>query len=249
MYNQYKTTMQHILILDWDDTVMPTTYLLSNIEYDADPRTKRLKSFRVKPGSEQKEEEIRRHLNESGQAALRMLSSLYLYFVDNSAERNLLIVTNGATEWMQYSLTIAGSLCPVYRRIQQLLRKQNTRTIFARNRRVHPQYWKMAAFDEILDQFLEQKRCHRLNVVTIGDQWNDHHSIEMTPTFQRRQRAVSHHHIKLEPAVDARYLAIELRGISALVESVRTRCHLLRFASPSNAMAWEFKKHSENKGN
>ena len=223
--------IQHIVILDWDDTLMPTTYLLSHIDFEVDQNTKRVKTFRFKPGSNGKENEIRQTLKESGTAALRMLKALYLYFVDRSSGRNLLIVTNGVAHWLWNSLIIAGTLCPIYRRIQQLLQGQNTQIIYARNHKLHPIYWKMMSFEVILGRFLKQKPYRKLNVITIGDQWTDHCSIEMTSTYRYHPSTVSHHQIKLYPGADARYLAVELNYIADVLTHTVSRSSLLQFAA------------------
>ena len=236
----YKTTMQHVLLLDWDDTLMPTSYLKSNFDIYIDRSTKRVTTFRLKKKSKSKEDEIRRTLKEAGSAAFRMLKAFYLYFVDNTSGRNLYIVTNGAEHWLWNSLTVAGALCSVYHETEQLLRGQNTHIIYARKYCVNPNYWKMASFDHILNQYLEQKQCHKLNVITIGDQWTDHYSIEMTSTFRRHHRAISHHRFKLYPAADAHYMAAEMRYITKLIESAQGRCLLLKFASFTNALVIEF---------
>ena len=222
---------EHLVILDWDDTIMPTSYLLSNIGFTVDPTTNRVTSIWRKSGSTKKTDEIRRTLKESGSAALRMLKVLYLHFADSASGRNLLIVTNGQQEWLWNSLTITGTLCPIYRQIEQLLRGRNTEIIFARNLSLDPNYWKMMSFDHILDRFLVQMRSHRLNVITIGDQWTDHCSIEMTPTFQRHRQRVSHHQIKLYPDSDAHYMSVELDYVSGLfLTDNSTDCILLQFA-------------------
>ena len=227
------SSTQHLVLLDWDDTVMPTTYLLSHIDFEMDNTTKKVTSFRLKSGSKGKEEEIRRTLNESGSAALRMLKALYLYFVDSVSGRELLIVTNGVEEWLWNSLIITGTLCPIYRQIEQLLHGQKTQIIYARNLSLSSNYWKMARFDLILQRFLDQKQYRKLNVITIGDQWTDHCSIEMTNTFRRcndpNARRISHHQIKLFPAVDARYLAVELNYIADLFTA--PNCALHQFAA------------------
>lgn len=238
-------TIQHLVLLDWDDTVMPTTYLLSHFDIYADSKTNKLKAFGLKTGSKEKEDEIRRTLKESGSAALRMLKALYLYFVDNASGRNLIIVTNGEKEWLWHSLTIAGALCPIYRQIEQLLRGQNTEIIYARIQCLNPNHWKMTSFDCILDRFIGQKRCHKINVITIGDQWTDHCSIEMTSVFRRNQSAVSHHSIKLFPAADARYMAVELSYIADLFMVDHHRSGLLRFAVDDDGIIMEFDGYHE----
>ena len=243
---------QNVLFLDWDDTVMPTTYLLSHIDFYVDRTTKKLMSFQFKSGSKGKEDEIRSALKESGSAALRLLKSLYLYFVDSGSGRNLMIVTNGVEEWLWNSLIITGTLCPIYRQIEQLLRGQRTQIIYARNLNLSPNYWKMASFDYILDRFFQQTQWHKINVITIGDQWTDHCSIEMSPTFRRlnndKIRCISHHAIKFFVAADAKYMASELNYIADLFVVDHNRNALLQFAAnDGDEILMEFDGYHESR--
>ena len=239
----------HIVILDWDDTLMPSTYLMSNIGYKVDSETKRVSKIWLKPGGIGKEHEIRAALKESGTAALYLLRTLYLYFVNNSSGRELMIVTNGEQKWFWSSLIIAGSLCPIYRQIEQFLRAHRTQIIFARNPNLQHNHWKMASFDSILDHFLNQKQCDRVNVITVGDQWTDHCSIEMASTFRRHPNAVSHHQIKFRAKADARYLAAELNYIAGLfVPDNSSRSVLLHFGiNRENAVKFQFDENSREK--
>ena len=102
------------------------------------------------------------------------------------------------------------------------------------------------SFDLILQRFLDQKQYRKLNVITIGDQWTDHCSIEMTVTFQKHKRAISHHQIKFYPAVDARYLAVELKYITDLFIVDQNRTALLQFANnDADGIIMEFDGYHE----
>lgn len=160
-----------------------------------------------------------------------------------------MIVTNGEQKWFWSSLIIAGSLCPIYRQIEQFLRAHRTQIIFARNHNLQHNHWKMASFDCILDHFLIQKQCDRVNVITVGDQWTDHCSIEMASTFRRHPNAVSHHQIKFRAKADARYLAAELNYIAGLfVPDNSSRTVLLHFAiNRENAVKFQFDENSRDK--
>ena len=222
---------EQIVLLDWDDTVMPSTYLISNIGFKADRSTRKVVSIWIKPECKGKEQEIRQSLKESGTAALALLRNLYYYFVDSTAGRSLLIVTNAERDWLWNSLIIAGALSPIYYEITKFLRDHKTQIIYARNENLEHRYWKIASFDWILRRFLEQRRIQRLNVITIGDQWTDHRSIEMSAVFGRHPHSVSHHQIKLFANSDARYIAFELNYIADLFVSHQSSpCILSNFA-------------------
>ena len=239
----------HIVIMDWDDTLMPSTYLMSNIGYKVDAQTKRVSEIWLKPGSTGKEHEIRAALKESGTAALYLLRTLYLHFVDNASGQKLLIVTNGEQKWFWTSLIIAGALCPIYRQIELFLKAHRTEIIFARNPNLQHKYWKMVSFDWILHQNLVEQQCDRVNVITVGDQWTDHCSIEMASTFRRHPNAVSHHQIKFRSNVNARYIASELRYIASLfVPDNSSKSVLLRFAiNHDDAIKLQFDVKSRDK--
>ena len=223
---------EQIVLLDWDDTVMPSTYLISNIGFKADRSTRKVTSVWLKPESKDKEMEIRQSLKESGTAALGLLRNLYYYFVDSTAERSLLIVTNAEPDWLWNSLIIAEALSPIYGEIKKFLRDHKTQIIYARNEQLEHRYWKLTTFDWILGRFFEQRRIQNINVITIGDQWTDHRSIEMSPAFQRHRHSVSHHQIKLFPNSDARYIAFELNFIADLFVSHQSSpSNLLKFAT------------------
>jgi len=228
-----------MVLLDWDDTLMPTTYLVQHIEQDIDARTKELRSFRIKDPS--KSREVLSNLNAAGSAALDLLKKLYSF--DKVKRSNIKIVTNGAMGWLWNSLTITGTLCPIYREIKQLLLRQSTEIIYARNTSLNHNYWKLVSFDHILGHYLDRNRCGRLNLITIGDQWTDHCSVELSAAFQRHHSAISHHQIKLFEAADCRYLGVELKYITNLLDQPV----LFEFVSPkTDGVVLEFEGYTHS---
>ena len=239
---------EQLVLLDWDDTVMPSTYLISNIGFKADRTTRKVTSVWLRAESKHKEMEIRQSLKESGTAVLGLLRNLYYYFKDSTAGRTLLIVTNAEPDWLWNSLIIAGALSPIYREIEKFLRDHKTQIIYARNEKLKHPYWKLISFDKILTRNFEQRRCQNINLITIGDQWSDHRYIEMTPTFGRHRHSVSHHQIKLFPESHARYIAFELNFIADLfISHESSPSNLLKFAAHvQDGIFIEFKGFSKN---
>jgi len=217
------SSTHHLVLLDWDDTLMPTTYLMEHIDFAADPASKRVRALALKPGSKGKAKEIRCALHESGSAALRMLRALYSLKAILGHNMSIVIVTNGLEQWLWNSLTITAVLCPMYRQIELLLQGQSTEIVFARNHCLHHDHWKLAAFNVIFSRLKRQKRLQTLNVITVGDQWTDH----ILPSCGR---PLCHHQIKLFPAANARYLAAELNVVADIWKTEPTRPTLLRFA-------------------
>ena len=239
------SSTDHLVLLDWDDTVMPTSFLLDRIDVELDASTQRLLSWKLKDGVDA--ESMRRALWSSGSAALRMLSALYCSESVSVRRLSMVMVTNGVSEWLCSSLIIAGTLCPIYRQIEQLLHVQSAQIIYARNHCLNPNYWKLACFDQILCRELDRKRCRRLNVITVGDQWTDHCSVELTATFRRRHSALSHHQIKLLHRADARYLAVELHYVADVVADAHSA--LFRFAdNQHDGVLIEFEGYNHSEG-
>jgi len=212
------TDCHHLVLLDWDDTLMPSTYLIEHIDHVVDPETNRMVQFAVKDGSKMKD--IQRNLRATGTAALALLKKLHSILEGDDIK----IVTNGVAGWLWNSLRIAGTLCPIYRDVEAFLLRERTEIIFARNQSpsLDHNYWKLMSFNQILWRHFGLSPAvgplPPLNVVTIGDQWTDHCSIEQSLTFQSHRSAISHHQIKLFEAADCRYLAVELKYIVGLLD-------------------------------
>lgn len=242
---------EQIVILDWDDTLMPSSYLRSNLNLRSNSKTGEITSIRRNPESKLRAEKICKSLKESGTAALNLLTTLYRDFVESTSGRRLFIVTNGSRKWLRDSLSIAGALCPIYQEIKQFLIDHNTQIIYARNTNLEYRYWKKMKFEWILNQSVEQRQCRKLNVITIGDQWNDHQSIKMAPTFWRHHQSVVHHQIKFSANADARYIAAELKYVAGLfVPDESSTSVLLRVAVNHNdAIKIKFDGKSNVDGN
>jgi len=210
------SSVKQIVILDWDDTLMPSSYLLSNLNVWNNRKTGEVTSVQMKPGSKVNEDEFCESLEESGTAAQNLLTSLCNHFMDTASGRRLFIVTNGSEKWMQDSLIIAGAVCPIYGEIREFIVDHEIQMISARNTEMEYQYWKQMSYERTLNQFLGQRQCQKLHIITIGDQLTDHCSIEMAPSFWLHHQSVVHHEIVCYPGADARYIAAELKYISGL---------------------------------
>eukprot|EP01084_Bolivina_argentea_P035721 66194_1 len=212
------SSLEHVLILDYDDTLMPTTYLLSNIDYNMNKKTKKITSFTIgsKLNPTQRLQFIS-NLDKSGQSCFKLLTKIFTKF----KAINIKIVTNGVQGWIPDSLYIAASFCPIYTNILHLLGQQQVAIIYARNQTVKRSEWKVKCFDQILWQYLNGQQSNAkksVNVVTVGDQWLDHQSIKRSLTHHCYGHCINHHQIKLFPNPDCRYLCVELDYISTLLD-------------------------------
>lgn len=218
---------EHMVLLDWDDTLMPTTYLLAHIDYEINAHSQKIETFSINGklhGSPEDLREFVANLDKAGQAALDLLSKIFLTFKAS----NVKIVTNGVRGWLPESLFVAGSFSNVYQSIERLMSAQGVEIIYARDYNIDSASWKTKSFDKILwshfndDNSNQQESAHtaakNMNVITIGDQWTDHESVAQCLTYYVYGESMSHHQLKLLPAPDCRYLAIELNYIAELLQ-------------------------------
>jgi len=217
---------EHLVFIDYDDTLMPSTWLIQHMDFEIDAKTKKLRTFALSARSEAERAQFVRDLDKAGQACLSLLRAVFAHF----DRRNVFIVTNCQFMWVWHSLVMAGSFCRVFRDIERLLSAQKTEIIYARNLSLEQTYWKAVCFDQLLSRFTLRRGGCRLNVVTMGDQWTDHRSLRQTLCFQAMGARISHHQLKLFVEPDARYLAVELQYITALL----AQNVLFRFANASN---------------
>jgi len=213
-----------LVIIDWDDTLVPTSFLTKHLKFGFNGCSRKLSMCWVKSGHSM--ESICRKLALAGDAALRMLQTLYIMF-----GRNIWIVTNAKEEWLWGSLDIAGALAPVWREVAALVTTFNIPIHYARANKLR----KSAVFHQILTSGFETTPLDAgpLNVLTIGDQWHDHVLSD----------AVSHHRIKLAGSPTALYLANELMAVSQLLSDPNGAF----FSLPSNSEQRMFIQFNDEK--
>ena len=220
--------LKHIIFLDWDDTLMPTTYLLSFIDYEIEqsltnPSFKKIKTFTISNKCSQKEIcQFINNLEKAGNSAYKLLLKIFNKF-DN---KNIKIITNGVNGWIVESLKVASSFCKIYKKIQDLIFiKNKIEIIYARNENLNQMYWKTKCFDKLLWRYFsfdkenknDSSSISNINIITIGDQWTDHSSINESLTYYIYGEFISHHQIKLFENPDCRYLCVELNYISDIL--------------------------------
>eukprot|EP01084_Bolivina_argentea_P240626 404178_1 len=225
-------SIEHCCFLDWDDTLMPSSYLLSKIEigvvdYELNEKTNRIKGFNYKLNeelTEREQQEFILNVQKTGQAAFALLTEV----IATVKPTNIKIVTNSVKGWLHESLYICAGFCAIFYKIKQMLDKYKIEIIYARNSGLNKAHWKTVCFNRLLCEYFSQtniisnnnnneKRRH-LNIISIGDQWTDHKTIEQTLCFRINNNSITHHQVKLLTNPDCRYLAIELQYIVCLFD-------------------------------
>eukprot|EP01084_Bolivina_argentea_P114358 203609_1 len=169
--------LQHFIFLDYDDTLVPTTYLLSNIRYEANFQTNKITKYSLIGN----EKEFIANLEKAGNAAFKFLNQIISKFTPE----NIRIVTNGVDGWVKESLIVAATLCKIYGQIANLIEYYKLDIFYARDKTIEIKYWKTKIYDDILLREIHCKRTYRnkhimYNIVTIGDHWMDHMSMKQS---------------------------------------------------------------------
>jgi len=205
---------ENVLFIDWDDTLMPSSYITSAIpHYEIDRDTLKLKSYQFKYESFNSQEFIS-NLEKTGKAAYDLLTKLCKKYKTT----NIKIVTNAVHNWLTDSLIITGSFCKIYQQVANLISNQRIEIVYARDDTLPVVHWKIKCFDQLLYSYLQNKNHTRVNITTIGDQWHDHSSIQHTVCWQMYGKSITHHQVKLFSIPDCRYLCVELKYISELLD-------------------------------
>eukprot|EP01084_Bolivina_argentea_P101354 181739_1 len=200
-----------LLCLDWDDTLMPSRYILSNIHYRKDGKTFSFKGDKtaLKP--------FISNLEITGNATFQLLQKICKQF----DPKNIKIVTNGMQGWLNDSLFIAGTFCDIYIKIIEILNLHKIEIIYARNGSLQWIYWKTKAMDLLLGRHFNKSNSltdPSLNIITVGDQWTDHNSVKLSVTYSMYSKSITHHQIKLYEKADCRYLGVELKYITKILD-------------------------------
>jgi len=210
---------ESLVILDWDDTLMPTSFMVQFVQIELDANTQAVSRCLLDPALLNPSILSRfiADLEIAGAAALKLLQTTLFQFGGSAVK----IVTNCRAGWVVQSLSLASSLCTtsgVFGKIEALLAAHQTEIIYARNYRIKQASWKTHVFDELIMGRLQAytptstQRC--LNVVTVGDQWTDHASVRQTTAWRMFEARLSHHQVKLFDEPDCRYLAMELHFVA-----------------------------------
>jgi len=195
-----------VILLDWDDTLFPTTMLIALLK-SRDHRNEMVVR------GDQKDA-----LSRLGTATLSLLSSL----VHCYGARRLHIVTNSLSGWVRQSLCYAACISPIYREIDAFLVRHGIATVSAQSafRGVEgssPTQWKQWCFDAILRA--EQAEGAVDHVVSIGDQWTDHQAARQSIAALRGPLPF-HHVVKLRMAPTAHDLLYEVLYIEECFERI-----------------------------
>jgi len=212
---------QRLVIVDWDDTLMPSSYLVDNIRVSTDAN-KKIVAFRLHPNldTKAKSDEFKTNLNKTGQATLDLLSML----IREYGAANLRIVTNARRGWVAQSLCITGHFCPSFTRIRSLLRDNHIEIFYARDSgdtNLPSSQWKSRCIGNLLWAKLSRRASAdiELKVTTIGDQWWDHNAVSDCIAYRVYGHAITKHQLKLLVAPQCHYLATELNYVRHVLEN------------------------------
>jgi hypothetical protein len=181
-----------LILLDWDDTLFPTTSIVGILK-NSD-----------KNGFALVCDDDIELLNTLGATTLNLLTHL----IDTYGANNIHIVTNSLQGWIKDSLQFAACISKIYKQIQALLYTNNitmdsAQSIHGHKENSTPVMWKQLCFESILYQ--KKSYASYSHVVSIGDQWTDHHSVKqsmhalnITASSTLTARAPIHHIIKLK---------------------------------------------------
>jgi len=231
------------MILDWDDTLMPSSFLQKHVRVELDANTQTVSRCFVDARLQLNKSLLSRFIADLelvGAAALKLLQTTLSYFRGGSVK----IVTNCRNGWVEQSLLLAMSLClksGVFHRIHALMEAHKMEVIYARNRCVEQSLWKTNVFNELMCAHFREFAHLRLNVLTVGDQWSDHQSVRQTTAWRMFGARLSHHQIKLFAEPDCRYLAMELRFVAEQMAQTNSN---LRAWSGEGGIVLEFEGYN-----
>ena len=200
----FNAMARQYMILDWDDTLVPSSCINKTNGKDCEL---------VIADSE---------LQKAGRAAFNFLINIFSKF----PVTNIKIVTNSAKGWVAASLAMLSELCPIYKKIEELLKSKEIEIIHARDDSVCHHYWKSECFNRLLWRLMRESGSNKtstsksdgISIITMGDQWTDHESVEQSLAFSLYGRGITHHQIKFFPDPDPRYLSVELNYIAELIK-------------------------------
>eukprot|EP01084_Bolivina_argentea_P140599 247128_1 len=212
---QFKQTKQidakqHIILLDFDDTIFPSSYVIENMYCELDNNSGKIKTYYVQDNIRK---EFISNLQNVSNYTLELLNKLFTHVKSTQIK----IVTNSAKGWVFEALSIASTFCKTYKKIKDLLIDNKIEIMYARDyNNVKQFYWKTKCFDLILSQFNLNKK-HNI-IISIGDQWGDHHSIKQSLINLNKKQNIFHHQIKFLESPDCAYLCNELKYIKDIIE-------------------------------
>lgn len=186
----------YLIIIDWDDTLIPTTKLDDFYDFEEKRYIKPSQDF-AKVGI---------HIYN----LLRTLLHVY-------GSSSIKIVTNSLNGWVMDSLDICHNISSSFsfqsdfKNIKQLLIENNIEIISARSRysSLYPEWryapiWKKLTFENILKQKSTNeftKTQDIINIISIGDDYtNDHYALHaalLNNNYYDKYKNIYHHQIKL----------------------------------------------------
>eukprot|EP01083_Nonionella_stella_P064851 169415_1 len=198
-----------MLFLDWDDTLYPTTHMMQILNRKDETGS----PFVTRDETEQ--------FHQLGKCTLSLLQHvIYKY-----GSHNVHIVSNSEEGWIRKSLRYAACISNVYKQIAALLVDNNIRMSSAQSIYAHkcrrnssPIMWKMLCFADILNRNMTSFSSH---IVSIGDQWLDHHALKhANRTLNNGYDKPMHHVIKVKGQPTLKDMIHEMQYIQTAFDMI-----------------------------
>jgi len=144
-----------LIILDWDDTLFPTSWLLSN-------------NINIKINPEDIPENIKNEFSE--------LEKIIFNFIDLVKDLgNLFIITNSEEGWVHFSCKFMPNLLHILSDVHIISARNMYYDDFPKN----PEIWKHKVFSNIINTYIIKNNINNslLDVISIGDSYNDREAL------------------------------------------------------------------------
>ena len=137
-------SVEKITILDWDDTILPTTWLFRNC---------------YQTGQLTEEQSV--ILERTQQSAYLFLQCVV------ECSNQVIIITNAEKEWVIRSCEAFFN--PIYSYIQSKIRIFSARDEYSSQTSIDSSLWKQYTFQRVLDEYRNCMSTKRMSVFSIGD--------------------------------------------------------------------------------
>ncbi len=144
-----------LIILDWDDTLFPTSWLVSN-------------NINIKINPEDIPENIKKEFFD--------LEKIIFNFIDHVKNLgNLFIITNSEEGWVHFSCKFMPNISRILSDVHII----SARTMYYDDYPNNPEIWKQKVFSNIINTYILKNNINNslLDIISIGDSYNDREAL------------------------------------------------------------------------